>query len=52
MANDEQTPLPLSQAELRRLVTEGRDSGPPVDGETALRRLLDKYAAMAKTADR
>lgn len=32
--------------DLRRLVAEGRASGKPVDGETALTRLRAKYAAM------
>ena len=33
-----------SDEELRRLVAEGRASGAPVEGETALARLRAKYA--------
>lgn len=41
------TVIALSDAELRRLVAEGRASGEPIDGETALNRLRTKYAAQA-----
>lgn len=37
------TGVALSDEELRRLVTEGRESGEPVDGEGALMRLRAKY---------
>lgn len=37
---------PHSNDKLRRLVAEGRASGEPVDGESALRRLRAKFAAM------
>jgi Predicted transcriptional regulators containing the CopG/Arc/MetJ DNA-binding domain and a metal-binding domain len=39
--------IALNDDELRRLVTEGRQSGEPVDGEMALRALREKYAALA-----
>ena len=39
--------LTLNDDELRRLVAEARTSGEPVDGEGALHRLRDKYAAAA-----
>jgi antitoxin ParD1/3/4 len=39
------TVIALADEDLRRLVAEGRRSGKPVDGETALRRLRAKYAA-------
>ena len=39
--------IAASEDELRRLVAEGRESGEPVDGEAALRRLRVKYAAMS-----
>ena len=42
----------LNDEELRRLVAEGRASGEPVDGETALRRLRAKYAAMMAEENR
>lgn len=46
------TVIALGDEELRRLVAEGRASGEPVDGETAIRRLRQKYAAMsAEKAD-
>jgi antitoxin ParD1/3/4 len=41
------TVIALNDEELRRLVAEGRDSGAPVDGEGALKRLRGKYAAMS-----
>lgn len=41
------TVIALNDEELRRIVAEGRTSGAPVDGKTALRRLRAKYAAMA-----
>lgn len=41
------TVIALSDAELRRLVAEGRESGEPVDGEAALKRLRAKYAALS-----
>ena len=44
--------LAMNDDELRRLVAEGRDSGEPVDGETALKRLRGKYAAMTGGHDR
>ena len=37
---------------LRRLVAEGRDSGDPVDGAAALKRLRGKYAGMTAERDR
>jgi hypothetical protein len=41
--------MPSSYAELRRIVEEGRLSGPSEeDGETFLARLEAKYRAMAK----
>ncbi len=40
------TVIALSDEELRRLVAEGRASGEPVDGETALKALRAKYAAL------
>ena len=43
----QRTILALNNDELRRLVAEARASGEPVDGEDALRRLRDKYAAAA-----
>ena len=42
----------LNDEELRRLVAEGRASGEPVDGDTVLRRLQEKYEAMAAAEDR
>lgn len=42
------TVIALNDDELRRLVAEGRQSGEPVDGETALRGLREKYAALAE----
>lgn len=42
------TVLALNDEELRRLVAEGRASGPPVDGEAVFDRLERKYSAMAK----
>ncbi len=44
--------LAVNDEELRRLVAEGRDSGDPLDGEAALRRLRAKYAAMMADKDR
>lgn len=41
------TVIALNDAELRRLVGEARESGEPLDGEAALKRLRAKYAAMA-----
>jgi antitoxin ParD1/3/4 len=41
------TVIALNDEELRRLVAEGRASGEPVDGESVLKRLRAKYAAMA-----
>ena len=38
--------LALNDAELRRLVTEGRDSGQPVATEATLERLRAKYTAL------
>lgn len=40
------TVIALNDEELRHLVAEGRQSGEPVDGEAALRRLRAKYAAL------
>lgn len=37
---------------LRQFVAEGRASGEPVDGETELKRLRAKYAAMAENKPR
>ncbi len=37
------TVIALSDAELRRLVAEGRDSGEPVDGDVVLNRLRATY---------
>jgi antitoxin ParD1/3/4 len=41
------TVIALNNEELKRLVAEGRASGEPVDGATALDRLRAKYAAMS-----
>lgn len=41
------TVIALNDDELRRLIAEGRQSGAPVDGELALRRLRERYAALA-----
>jgi antitoxin ParD1/3/4 len=41
------TVIALNDDELRRLVAEGRESGEPVDGDDVLRRLREKYAALA-----
>jgi len=38
----------LEVSGLRRLVREGMESGPAVDGEPVLSRLESKYAAMSK----
>ena len=46
------TVIALNDEELRRLVAEGRASGEPVDGETVLRRLRAKYAAMSTPRQR
>ena len=46
------TVIALSDEELRLLVAEGRDSGEPVDGEAALKRLRAKYAVMSATDGR
>ena len=43
----ERTFIALSEEELRRLVSEGRESGEPIDGEDVLRSLRAKYAALA-----
>lgn len=37
------TVIALNDEELRQLVAEGRDSGAPIDGETAHERLRAKY---------
>jgi hypothetical protein len=47
MVRLEKTTNLLSDEELRRLVTVGRDSGEPIDGEDVLRSLRAKYAAMS-----
>ncbi|MDH3473058.1 MAG: type II toxin-antitoxin system ParD family antitoxin [Rhodospirillales bacterium] len=41
------TVIALNDEELKELVVEGRTSGEPLDGEAALERLREKYAAMA-----
>lgn len=41
------TVIALNDEELKDLVAEGRTSGEPLDGEAALERLREKYAAMA-----
>ena len=41
------TVIALADENLKQLVAEGRASGEPVDGETALARLRAKYAARA-----
>jgi antitoxin ParD1/3/4 len=46
------TVIALNNDELRRLVAEGRASGEPVDGESALRRLRERFAARAATTGR
>ena len=46
------TVIALNDEELRRLVAEGRASGEPVDGETVLKRLRAKYAAMVTSSGR
>ncbi len=38
--------------ELRQLVQEGIDSGPPVDGPTAMKRLLAKYGTSNEFKDK
>ena len=40
------TVIVLNDEELRRLVAEARESGAPVDGEAALRRLRAKYTGL------
>jgi antitoxin ParD1/3/4 len=42
------TVIALNDDDLRRLVAEARSSGDPVDGATTLRRLREKYAALAE----
>lgn len=42
------TVIALHDDDLRRLVAEGRESGEPVPGEAALRRLRDDYAGRAE----
>lgn len=39
-------PAAIDDETLRRLIAEGRAGGEPVDGEAAMKRLRDKYAAM------
>ena len=46
------TVIALNDEELRRMVREGRRSGEPVDGETVLKSLRAKYAAMASRRSR
>jgi len=46
------TVIALTDEDLRRLVREGRESGEPVDGEAALRRLRAKYEAMSAPGER
>lgn len=46
------TVIALNDEELRRLVADGRASGEPVDGETVLKRLRAKYAAMVASSGR
>ena len=46
------TVIALNDEELRRLVAEGRASGESVDGETVLKRLRAKYAAMVASSGR
>lgn len=46
------TVIALADDDLRRLVADGRTSGEPVDGETALKKLRAKYAAMSAGAGR
>jgi antitoxin ParD1/3/4 len=41
------TVVALGEDGLRRLGTEGRESGEPVDGEAVLNRLRAKYSAMS-----
>lgn len=41
------TVIALSDETLRRLAAEGEDSGEPIDGETALKRLRATYAKRA-----
>jgi len=40
--------IALSNDALRRLVLGGRESGEPVDGMAAMKRLRRKYVAMAR----
>jgi antitoxin ParD1/3/4 len=42
------TVIALNDDELKKLVAEGRESGEPVDGETVLHRLREKYVALAE----
>jgi antitoxin ParD1/3/4 len=42
------TVIALNDDELRKLVAEGRESGEPVDGETVLQGLREKYVALAE----
>jgi antitoxin ParD1/3/4 len=44
------TVIALNDEELRRLAAEGRDSGEPVEGEAALKRLRAKYTGMKHAA--
>ena len=46
------TVITLNDDELRRLVADRRTSGEPVDGEATLRRMREKYAAMATERER
>ncbi len=46
------TVIALSDEELRRLTLEGRESGEPLDGEAALKRLRAKYEAMSAPSGR
>lgn len=46
------TVIALADEDLKQLVAEGRASGEPVDGEAALLRLREKYAARAAGQDR
>jgi antitoxin ParD1/3/4 len=46
------TVIALNDEDLRRLVAEGRESGEPVDGESALRHLRAKYAARTSADSR
>ena len=46
------TVIALNDDALRQMVVDGRASGEPLDGETALRALRERYAARADDTER